>query len=82
MRSRVGNENFTTGHHHVAFNGALGLSHRTSTWTNRQGGALRRSKVDSQQASEVIMGQILFAGEGQNPARHLSATSCFLIWRR
>ena len=31
--------------------------------------ALRRSKVDVQQVSEVIMGQILSAGEGQNPAR-------------
>ena len=31
--------------------------------------ALRRSKVEPKQVSEVIMGQILAAGEGQNPAR-------------
>jgi acetyl-CoA C-acetyltransferase len=31
--------------------------------------ALRRSKVEPAQVSEVVMGQILAAGEGQNPAR-------------
>src|SRR5437588_1547424 len=31
--------------------------------------ALRRSDVDPKEVSEVIMGQILAAGEGQNPAR-------------
>src|SRR5260370_1894933 len=31
--------------------------------------ALRRAKVEPKDASEVILGQILAAGEGQNPAR-------------
>ncbi|WP_048440860.1 acetyl-CoA C-acetyltransferase [Caenimonas sp. SL110] len=31
--------------------------------------ALRRAKVDPSQVSEVIMGQVLTAGSGQNPAR-------------
>src|SRR5271165_711155 len=31
--------------------------------------ALRRAEVDPGEVNEVIMGQILAAGEGQNPAR-------------
>ena len=31
--------------------------------------ALARAKVDPAQVSEVIMGQVLAAGAGQNPAR-------------
>ena len=31
--------------------------------------ALRRAEVDPDEVTEVIMGQILTAGEGQNPAR-------------
>ncbi|HVM79409.1 MAG TPA: acetyl-CoA C-acetyltransferase [Stellaceae bacterium] len=31
--------------------------------------AIRRAKVEAKEVSEVIMGQILAAGEGQNPAR-------------
>jgi acetyl-CoA C-acetyltransferase len=31
--------------------------------------AMRRANVDAKEVSEVIMGQILSAGEGQNPAR-------------
>ena len=31
--------------------------------------ALARAKVDPAQVSEVIMGQVLTAGAGQNPAR-------------
>jgi len=31
--------------------------------------ALARSKVDPKEVDEVIMGQILSAGQGQNPAR-------------
>jgi acetyl-CoA C-acetyltransferase len=34
--------------------------------------ALRRSDIDPQEVSEVILGQILTAGEGQNPARQAS----------
>ncbi len=35
-------------------------------------GALERSGVDASDVSEVIMGQILSAGQGQNPARQAS----------
>src|SRR5712675_3380317 len=31
--------------------------------------AMRRANIDAKEVSEVIMGQILAAGEGQNPAR-------------
>ncbi len=34
--------------------------------------ALERAKVDAKQVSEVIIGQILVAGQGQNPARQAS----------
>ena len=34
--------------------------------------AMRRANVDAKEVSEVIMGQILAAGEGQNPARQAS----------
>ncbi len=35
-------------------------------------GALTRAGVDAAEVNEVIMGQILQAGEGQNPARQAS----------
>src|SRR5260221_13692123 len=31
--------------------------------------AMRRANIDAKEVSEVVMGQILSAGEGQNPAR-------------
>src|SRR6202045_5371382 len=31
--------------------------------------SMRRANIDAKEVSEVIMGQILSAGEGQNPAR-------------
>src|SRR5712675_625681 len=34
--------------------------------------AMRRANIDAKEVSEVIMGQILAAGEGQNPARQAS----------
>ena len=34
--------------------------------------ALERAKVDPAEVSEVILGQILTAGQGQNPARQAS----------
>src|SRR4030095_10769817 len=34
--------------------------------------ALKRAGVEGKQVSEVIMGQILTAGQGQNPARQAS----------
>ena len=37
--------------------------------------ALKRAKVDPAEVSEVIMGQILTAGEGQNPARQAAVAS-------
>ena len=37
--------------------------------------AIRRAKVEAKEVSEVIMGQILAAGEGQNPARQAAIAS-------
>ena len=37
--------------------------------------ALRRAQVDPKEVSEVIMGQILQAGEGQNPARQAAVAA-------
>jgi acetyl-CoA C-acetyltransferase len=37
--------------------------------------ALRRAEVDPKEVSEVIMGQILAAGEGQNPARQAAVAA-------
>ena len=37
--------------------------------------ALRRAAVDPKEVSEVIMGQILAAGEGQNPARQAAVAA-------
>src|SRR6201996_7148539 len=37
--------------------------------------ALRRANVDAKEVSEVILGQILTAGEGQNPARQAAVAA-------
>jgi acetyl-CoA C-acetyltransferase len=37
--------------------------------------AMRRANVDAKEVSEVIMGQILAAGEGQNPARQAAVAA-------
>jgi acetyl-CoA C-acetyltransferase len=37
--------------------------------------AIRRAKVEAKEVSEVIMGQILAAGEGQNPARQAAVAA-------
>jgi len=37
--------------------------------------AMHRAKVDAKEISEVIMGQILAAGEGQNPARQAAVAA-------
>ena len=52
-----------------SFNGALSSlpAHKLGEVAIRE--ALKRSSVDGADVSEVIMGQILSAGEGQNPAR-------------
>src|SRR5580693_85962 len=52
-----------------AFNGGLAslAAHKLGEVAIAE--AMRRAKVDPKEVSEVIMGQILSAGEGQNPAR-------------
>jgi len=52
-----------------AFNGGLSRlpAHRLGEIAIAE--ALRRARVEPNEVSEVIMGQILAAGEGQNPAR-------------
>ena len=40
--------------------------------------ALSRAKVAPDQVSEVIMGQVLTAGSGQNPARQAVIQACLL----
>src|ERR1700687_687729 len=37
--------------------------------------ALRRAQVEPREVSEVILGQILTAGEGQNPARQAAVAA-------
>src|SRR5947209_17758851 len=37
--------------------------------------AIRRATVDPKEVSEVVMGQILQAGEGQNPARQAAVAA-------
>ena len=55
-----------------SFNGALSslAAHELGVVAIRA--ALERANVDAADVSEVIMGQILSAGEGQNPARQAS----------
>ncbi len=48
---------------------------RTSSARWRSAEALRRAEVDPKEVSEVIMGQILQAGEGQNPARQAAVAA-------
>jgi len=52
-----------------SFNGALSSVPAHVLGQTVIGEALKRAKVDAREVSEVIMGQILTAGEGQNPAR-------------
>jgi acetyl-CoA C-acetyltransferase len=58
-----------------AFNGAL--SSVTAHYLGQTAivDALRRAKVEPNDVSEVIMGQILAAGEGQNPARQAAVAA-------
>jgi acetyl-CoA C-acetyltransferase len=55
-----------------AFNGALGTLPAHELGKVAIKAALERAGVEAPQVSEVIMGQILTAGEGQNPARQAS----------
>jgi len=52
-----------------SFNGAFASVPAHDLGTVAIKGALERAGVDSADVSEVIMGQILTAGQGQNPAR-------------
>jgi acetyl-CoA C-acetyltransferase len=54
------------------FNGAFGSVPAHDLGTVAIKGALERAGVDAAEVSEVIMGQILTAGQGQNPARQAS----------
>jgi acetyl-CoA C-acetyltransferase len=52
-----------------AFNGAFASVPAHELGTVAIKGALERAKVDANDVDEVILGQILTAGQGQNPAR-------------
>jgi acetyl-CoA C-acetyltransferase len=52
-----------------AFNGAFAATTAHDLGATAIKAALARAKVDSADVDEVIMGQILTAGQGQNPAR-------------
>ncbi len=58
-----------------AFNGALSSVPGHYLGQTAIVEALRRAKVDPKDVSEVIMGQILAAGEGQNPARQAAVAA-------
>src|SRR6476469_5290934 len=55
-----------------AFNGAFGSlpAHELGKAAIQE--AMKRAGIDGSQVSEVILGQILTAGQGQNPARQAS----------
>src|SRR6478672_3694997 len=55
-----------------AFNGALGSLPAHDLGKVAIAEALKRAGVDGKEVSEVILGQILTAGQGQNPARQAS----------
>jgi acetyl-CoA C-acetyltransferase len=55
-----------------AFNGSLGSLPAHELGRIAIKGALERAGVEGARVSEVIMGQILTAGQGQNPARQAS----------
>src|SRR4051794_15821603 len=55
-----------------AFNGAFGTLSAHELGKVAIAEALKRAGVEGGQVSEVIMGQILTAGQGQNPARQAS----------
>ena len=55
-----------------AFNGVFGSLPAHDLGKVAIKAALERAGIDAPRVSEVIMGQILTAGEGQNPARQAS----------
>ncbi len=52
-----------------AFNGAFAAIPAHQLGAVAISAALQRAKVDPSEVDEVILGQVLGAGEGQNPAR-------------
>ena len=54
------------------FNGSLSTLAASDLGSVAIGEALKRAGVEAAEVSEVIMGQILTAGQGQNPARQAS----------
>ena len=57
------------------FNGAFGAVPAHDLGKVAIKGALERAKVKPEEVDEVIMGQILSAGQGQNPARQAAVNS-------
>jgi len=58
-----------------SFNGAFGAVPAHDLGKVAIKGALERAKVKPEEVDEVIMGQILGAGQGQNPARQAAVNS-------
>ncbi len=58
-----------------AFNGALSSVPASYLGQVAIAEALRRAKVDAKEVTEVILGQILTAGSGQNPARQAAVNA-------
>jgi len=58
-----------------SFNGAFGAVPAHDLGKAAIKGALDRAKVKPEEVDEVIMGQILSAGQGQNPARQAAVNS-------
>ncbi len=58
-----------------SFNGALGAVPAHDLGKVAIKGALDRAKVKPEEVDEVILGQILTAGQGQNPARQAAVNS-------
>ena len=58
-----------------SFNGSLSVLPAHELGAIAIGESLSRAKVDPKEVSEVIMGQILSAGAGQNPARQAAISA-------
>jgi acetyl-CoA C-acetyltransferase len=58
-----------------SFNGAFGAVPAHDLGKTAIQGALDRAKVKPEEVDEVIMGQILTAGQGQNPARQAAVNA-------
>jgi acetyl-CoA C-acetyltransferase len=61
-----------------SFNGALGTLPAHELGAIAIKGALERAKVKPDEVDEVILGQILSAAEGQNPARQAAMKAAYL----